>query len=168
MNFETLFEEIESNLAATHSTRSAVPELKKYNQLQLEIFDSTTHHLVAPIIGADFYAGLDENSVCWFCIPFANVRRATFAIHLAGDLPGLRRQDVSLEQFIAASVSHSVVSFQVRGQLPDRAMLKSVAAGQLWLEETNSRAHAVAIASLDWIKILDITDSAELSEWLER
>lgn len=168
MNFETLFEDIEANLEVADWRPLAKPELNDFNQLKLEIFDSTTYQLVAPIVGADFFAGLDENSACWFCVAFSNVRRATFAIGSAEDLPKLRRQDVSLEQFIASSLGGAAVVFQVRGQLAERAMLTAAACGQLWLGESSGKAQAVTIASLDWLKIYNLNDSFDLGEWLDR
>lgn len=168
MNFETLFDDIETNVAVLDRRLETTPELNQFNQLKLEIFDSSTYQLVAPIIGADFFGGLDENSACWFCTTFSNVRRATFALAPADDLSKLRRQDISLEQFLASSLSNSAVVFQVRGKLAERALLASVALGQLWLGEVSGKTQAVSIASLDWLKIYEFTDSGDLGDWLSR
>ena len=95
MELDSLFDELEHKFA-----QSSAQWEGGVNAVTVQTIDRQFVDLLAPIIGADFVAGLDQIHADWLC--FANQYIASFKPkHLADeDLPLIRKQDIKLCGFI--------------------------------------------------------------------
>jgi hypothetical protein len=169
MNLETLFEDIESAvLEQRESQNSILPILPKANRLEICTNASTVFHLVAPVVGADFFAGLNERDGNWVCIAFTQCRRALFSKDTDAELPKLRFQSVALETFLMPNKERIAVIFKSQGGVIEKALITSVSHGQLWFQNQGEATVAAALAGLEWLQIIEFTDSSDLDEWLSR
>lgn len=95
MEFDELFEELEQKFA---SQRHRWQE--NINILTIHTIDQQFVDLLAPIVGLDFVAGLDQTHADWLC--FSNSYIACIKIKFSPEkeLPMLRRQDINFCEFI--------------------------------------------------------------------
>ena len=169
MNLETLFEDIESAvLEQRESQNSVLPILQKANRLEICTNGSTVFHLIAPVVGADFFAGLNERDGNWVCISFAQCRRALFSKDPDSELPKLRFQNVALERFLMPNKERIAVTFKSQGGVIERALVTAVSHGQLWFQNQGQALVAASLSGLEWLQIIEFTDSSDLDEWLRR
>jgi hypothetical protein len=169
MNLETLFEDIESAVLEQRvSQNSILPILQKANRLEICTNASTVFHLVAPVVGTDFFAGLNERDGNWVCIAFAQCRRALFSKDPDSELPKLRFQSVALETFLMPNKERIAVTFKSQGGVIENALVTAVSHGQLWFQNQGEATVAAALAGLEWLQIIEFTDSSDLVEWLGR
>ena len=165
MNLETLFEDIESTVLIDNSSRNSQRQkLKSSNRIQIRTTDSSVFSVVAPVVGADFFAGLEEQLGNWVCVSFSKCGQTVFSEVVDSELPKLRFQDVKLEDFIMLNHQPVAVAFKTANGVVEKALVADVQFGHLWLGDQNSSLKAMSLESLEWLQILEFTDSADVAE----
>lgn len=169
MNLETLFEDIESAVLEPPPIHSQLfPTLQRTNRLEITTNSSTVFHLVAPVVGADFFAGLNERDGNWVCIAFAQSQRALFSKDPDSELPKLRFQSINLETFLMPNKERIAVAFKSQNGVIEKALVSAVSNGQLWFQQLGKSIVAASIAGLEWLQIIEFSDSSDLDDWVTR
>lgn len=169
MNLETLFEDIEASVLEPGQTQNEILQnLHTANRLEVVTNSSTVFQLVAPIVGADFFAGLDERDGNWVCIAFAQIQRARFSKDPDAELPKLRFQKVNLEAFLMPNGERIAIAFKAQRAPIEKALVSAINHGQIWFQNQVQAITAAPLASIEWLQIIDFSDSTDLDEWLNR
>lgn len=167
MNLETLFEEIESTVLTNNSPRNSNKQkLKSMNRIQIRTADSSAFSLIAPVVGVNFFAGFEEMLGAWVCVSFSKCEQTIFSEDVETELPKLRFQDVKLEDFIMPKHQPVAVVFKAANGVAERALLADVQYDQLWFGDRNSSLKAISLETVEWLQILEFSDSTDVTDRL--
>lgn len=95
MEFDQLFDELEQKFV-----EQSYEWQKQINCLVIQLLDKSNLHLLAPVIGVNFVAGLDKDCGDWHCILFQCISKINPTQLSDEDLPLIRKQDVSFSDFL--------------------------------------------------------------------
>lgn len=95
MELDSLFDELEQKFA-----QSSIQWASGVNVLTVQTIDRQFVDLLAPIIGLDFVAGLDQTHADWLCFTNQYIASLKPKYSADEDLPLLRKQDIRLCGFI--------------------------------------------------------------------
>lgn len=98
-----------------------------------------------------------------FAFLLANVE-TLFSEDIDSELPKLRFQDVNLEEFVMPNHQPVAVAFKTANGVVEKALVADVQFGQLWFGDRNSSLKAISLESLEWLQVLEFTDSADVAE----
>lgn len=111
--------------------------------------------LVAPILGNNFLAGIEEGSGQWWCIPQLQIVEWQSTTFLDEDnedaLPTMRVRDIDLATFLAE------VALPIRMQLDDRVETIAEVKAQ-WLVTLSNRPRLVSLQQLELVRLLELPD----------
>lgn len=93
MQIDDLFEDLEAQFEAAENTPAAQLINGKARVALVQDLDLAKHHLVAPVIGLDYVAGLDEKLPIWNLLSFQNVRSLSLSQGDEASLPRARVSD---------------------------------------------------------------------------
>lgn len=172
MNFETLFEDLESQLVEVNHCFETQTRLAKCNQLRIQ-FDAEELVLIAPILGSDFVAGFHERRGAWMCVGLPKAGVLKFSIDEKSKMPKLRRRSVKFEDFIAEMNPPFSAQFKPTGKSGFDGVLLAVENSMVYFTALGDGAGsksvtAIDLAALDWFAALEDKDSADVTEWRGR
>jgi hypothetical protein len=169
MNLETIFDDLEAHLKAdrTIDTSHAV-STEQARRLRVELTDSSIHHLVAPILGCDFLAGLDEYSANWFCVNFSCLSEIRFDVSGDLELPTLRKQEITFEKFLKAMKLPMAVQIKTRGSATHGVAIIAIRNSLMFARGPSGSTIAHSLHAVEFIEIIEYSDRNELKEWSNR
>jgi hypothetical protein len=176
MNFETLFEDLESQLVEVNHCFETQARLAKCNQLRLQV-DSEEMVLIAPILGSDFVAGFHERRGAWMCVGLPKAGVLKFSIDEKSRMPKLRRRSVKFEDFIEEMNPPFSAQFKPTGKAGFAGVLIAVENALVYftptgdatgLKSVSKSVTAIDLAALDWLAALEDKDLADVTEWRDR
>jgi hypothetical protein len=169
MNLETIFDDLESHLEAdrTIDTSHAV-STDQARRLRVELTDSSIHHLVAPILGCDFLAGLDEYSANWFCVNFSCLSEIRFDVSDDLELPTLRIQEITFEKFLKAMKLPIAVQIKTRGSAVKALAVLAIKDSLMFARGPSGSTIAHSLQAVEFIQIIEYSDRNDLKEWSNR
>jgi hypothetical protein len=156
MHIEDIFEDLEAHFAAANL--APIQQSLTDNTRAIEVITSTLipKELIAPIVGADFFAGLDSLAPIWHIIPMTSVNKVLF--HQLNDtsLPSLRNFRIDLIGFLNAIPKPSSIRWRLSG--PDSIIrmgqLHAVTGSLLFIYQIDAkRPFAVPIQALQSLSI---------------
>ena len=129
--------------------------------------DEVIHRLIAPVIGADYVAGLLSEKAEWLLLPSSRVLRLDF--DFAPTLPPLRLVEQSATEFLASLQLPIAASWLVAGQPKQQGWLVDARDGFVFLAEAGSRLpFAVPILRLGWLRLKSVENFAADSRAVEK
>ena len=172
MNFETIFEDLESQLVEVNHCFETQARMAKCNQLRIQ-FDAEELVLIAPILGSDFVAGFHERRGAWMCVGLPNAGVLKFSIDEKSKMPKLRRRTVKLEDFIAEMNPPFSAQFKPTGKAGFAGVLVAVENSMVYFTAAGDGTRlksvtAIDLTALDWFAALEDKDSADVTEWRGR
>jgi hypothetical protein len=169
MNLETIFDDLEAHLKAdrTIDTSHAV-STDQARRLRVELTDSSIHHLVAPILGCDFLAGLDEYSANWFCVNFSCLSEIRFDVSDDLELPTLRIQEITFEKFLKAMKLPIAVQIKTRGSAVKALAVLAIRNSLMCARGPSGSTIAHSLQAVEFIQIIEYSDRNDLKEWSNR
>ena len=176
MNFETLIEDLESQLVEVNHCFETQARMAKCNQLRFQL-DSEEMVLIAPILGSDFVAGFHERRGAWMCVGLPKAGVLKFSIDEKSKMPKLRRRSVKFEDFIEEMNPPFSAHFKPTGKAGFAGVLVAVENSMVYftpagdgtaLKSVSKSVTAIDLAALDWFAALEDKDSADVTEWRGR
>lgn len=167
MNLETLIDDLEAQFDADARKRITTSKaIQDARRLRIWIDDEANFSLVAPILGLDFIAGFDERTADWICLIQCNVSRMQFEASQDLELPKLRRQKVTVEEFITCMPLPAAVVLGNKNGEQIRASAIDANGDLLFLRPQKAAlAEAVSFSSLNWFRLIEFADRCDLQEW---
>jgi hypothetical protein len=169
MTQEAFFQDLEAQFARDNRCFETRRQLALCTRLRLTVANQE-FRLAAPILGNDFVVGFDGQQSAWMCFGKSKLSQLRFEIDEDPQLPKLRKRTGTFENFIAELNPPFAAEFKPSG-LPSFAGALTGADGDLAFYRTSSNSRplsAIALASLDWLAILEAQDAQELSDWRNR
>ena len=169
MTQEAFFEDLEAQFSSDNRCLETRRQLALCTSLRLTVANQE-FRLAAPILGSDFVVGFDGQRNAWMCFGTSKVSHLRFEIDEDPQLPRLRKRTCAFENFVSEMNPPFAAEFKPSG-LPSFAAALIGAEGGLafYRASSNSRPlSAIALASLDWLAILEAQDAQELSDWRNR
>lgn len=158
MKIENIFEDLEAQFEAAQNV--AIPQLINEEARLAEAVDLqlVNHALVAPILGANFIAGLDKTLPIWNILPFANVRKIAFSGGNEPSLPKARATTDSLIDHLLKLKLPTAGQWQTLGESAlTSANIMAVESGLIILaSEVQRGVIGVPINQLAHLKILSV------------
>ena len=170
MNLETLFDDLEAQMAPkTDSRITNLQTLAEVRRVRLRFSSEEQFSLVAPILGDDFVAGFDEQTANWMCAAQTKVARIDFEHDDDPDLPKLRRQSATLVEFLNAMPLPAAAFIGMSDGRSQGVVLLEATAKLLFVQPAlGAIATAHSLAALRFICLIEVTDRNELQEWSSR
>jgi hypothetical protein len=169
MTQEAIFQDLEAQFASENRCFEIRRQLALCTRLRLAVA-SQEFRLAAPILGSDFVVGFDGQRSAWMCFGKSKLSRLRFEVDEDPQLPKLRKRTGAFENFIAEMNPPFAVELKPSGSPSFAAALTGAEAGlAFYRPSSNSKPlSAIALASLDWLAILEAQDAQELSDWRNR
>ena len=169
MNLETIFDDLEAQLRPCRPDGDAhLLSIAETRRVSIRLADQTIHHVVAPILATDFVAGFDENSANWFCASFAHIAELRFHEVHDLELPKLRKQAVTLEEFLRALKLPMAIQLKALGCPLQALAVLAVKDSLVFARGQRGEVVARSLRSTEFIQIIESSDRNELQEWSNR
>ena len=169
MTQEAIFQDLEAQFASDNRCFEIRRQLALCTSLQLTVANQE-FQLAAPILGSDFVVGFDGQRSAWMCFDKSKLSRLRFEVDEDQQLPKLRKRTGAFENFVSEMNPPFAAEFKPSGS-PGFAAALTGAEGGLAFYRTSGDwkpLSAIALASLDWLAILEAQDAQELSDWRNR
>jgi hypothetical protein len=169
MTQEAIFQDLEAQFAVDNRCLEFRRQLALCTRLRLTVANQE-FRLAAPILGGEFVVGFDGQINAWMCFGKSKLSQLRFEIDEDSQLPRLRKRTGSFENFVSEMNPPFAAEFKPSGS-PSFAAALTGAEGGLAFYLTSADSNplsAIALASLDWLAILEAQDAQELSDWRNR
>jgi hypothetical protein len=170
MNLETVFDDLEAQLACSANSRiTSLQKLFEVRRVRLHFGGEQQFSLIAPILGDDFVAGFEEQTGNWMLAAHAHLARIDFDHADDHELPKLRRQSATLSDFLKSMPMPAAASLGLTDGRSQGAVLLEATAKWLFVQPASEAvATAHSLESLRFICLLEAIDRSELQEWSAR
>lgn len=169
MTQEAFFQDLEAQFEIDKRCLETRRRLALCTRLRLTVANQE-FRLAAPILGSDFVVGFDGQRSAWMCFGKSKFSFLRFEVDEDPQLPRLRKRAATFENFIGEMNPPFAAEFKPSGLPSFAAALTGAEDGLAFYRASdNSKSlSAIALASLDWLAILEAQDAQELSEWRNR
>ena len=169
MTQEAFFQDLEAQFAGDSRCFETRRQLALCNRMRITVANQE-FRLVAPILGSDFVVGFDTQRSAWMCFGKSKFSFLRFEIDQDEQLPRLRKRTATFENFIGEMNPPFAVEFKSSGVSGFAAALTGAEDGLAFYRTSGDSKplSAIALASLDWLAIVEAQDAQELSEWRNR
>jgi hypothetical protein len=128
---------------------------KTVQRIEVRTHTHPSVSLVAPILGNNFLAGIEDGSGQWWCIPQQRVIEWQSKISLGDEeqdsLPTMRIRDIDLAAFLAE------LTLPIRMQLDDRVETIAEVKAQ-WLVTLSNSPRQISLQQIQLVRLLELPD----------
>lgn len=164
MHIEDIFEDLEAQFAAASEAKKRDSFTANVKVIEISTSSNPRRELIAPIIGADFIAGMDIQLPIWHFFPMRTIQKVIF--HTAGelDLPKLRNFALDFAGIVQTLPTPCAVTWRFDG------LNDYLSSGQLHNATTNllfiyansmHRPIAVPIAAINQLSVESVDNLNE-------
>jgi hypothetical protein len=115
MHIEDIFEDLEAQFAAASQPRMRDSITDGARAIEVNTAGMVPKELIAPILGADFLAGLDSVSPIWHIFPMRSVTKVIFHSQAEKTLPKLRNFAIDFIGFLNSIPTPCSIRWRIAG-----------------------------------------------------
>lgn len=156
MDFDEVFDDLEAQFESIGNHKEGLSNISSFSQcrfVEITTLQNTRMRVLAPILGSNFVAGIDENLPNWIIWPLNRIVELRFEESSDLQYPILRKREISLADFIKQLPNPCDLLLEINEQTTQELFRGSTS--ELIFLQARESVRAVPVAAITKMVVVD-------------